>query len=181
MQPITITRERLSLRELAIDDVDAVHAIYGDPQVTAHMSFEPRDRDQVDEIVHRSIASASCEPRVEYALAVIAPDDDLFGFARLAIDPHQQSAATMGFALRRDRWRRGLGTETVRALMDLGFGSLDLHRLWAARSPDNVASHATLIRAGLVEEGRIRGHVQVRGAWRDSVVYGILQDEWSQE
>ncbi|WP_405537210.1 hypothetical protein [Streptomyces sp. NBC_00075] len=34
--------DRLLVRELAPDDVDAVHAIYGDPRATEHLSFDPR-------------------------------------------------------------------------------------------------------------------------------------------
>ena len=178
MHPISYSTERVALRELVVDDVDAVHAVYGDPEATKHLSFEPRTRDQVAEIVHRSIASADADPRVEYALAVTLPRGDLIGYARLAADPHQQRAATVGFALRRDQWGCGLGTETVRALMGVGFDKLGLHRLWAARAPLNTASHRTLTKAGMVEEGRIRSHVFVREAWRDSIVYGVLEEEW---
>lgn len=32
---------------------------------------------------------------------------------------------------------------------------------------------------GMIEEGTIRGHIRVRGTWRDSVVHSILKDEWS--
>ncbi len=102
----------------------------------------------------------------------------LVGFARLALDPHQQRAATSGFALRPESWHVGYGWETVSLLLDLVFQDLDLHRVWAARAPFNEASAKTLLAAGMTEEGRIRGHVFVRGAWRDSITYGILRDEW---
>jgi RimJ/RimL family protein N-acetyltransferase len=36
-----------------------------------------------------------------------------------------------------------------------------------------------MTKLGMVEEGRIRGHLLVRGAWRDSVVHSILEDEWT--
>ncbi|MDN3360132.1 GNAT family protein [Actinomadura sp. DC4] len=183
MYPATYSTERLVLRELAEDDVDALHAIYGDPEVTTHLSFgEPRDRDQVAEILRRSIASATTDPRSEYALGIaLSETGQLIGFARLATDPHQHLGATIGFALRQDQWGQGLGTESVQALMGLAFDKLGLHRLWAARAPLNTASHRTLIAAGMQEEGRIREHVRVRGVWRDSIVYGVLEREWNAE
>lgn len=46
-------------------------AIYGSPQATEHLSFAPRTRGQVGQIVARSIASATTEPRSEYAVAII--------------------------------------------------------------------------------------------------------------
>ncbi|WP_198358398.1 GNAT family N-acetyltransferase [Streptomyces fildesensis] len=180
MQPITHTSARLVLRELAVDDVDAVHAIYGDPEATEHLSFEPRTLDQVAQIIARSIASAADDPRSEYALAVMErATGRLIGFARLATDPHQPQAATMGFALRPDAWGVGYGTETVQALLTLAFEELGLHRVWAARAPDNAPSAKALVRAGMIEEGRIRGHVHVRGVWRDSITYSALLGEWS--
>ncbi|WP_330332386.1 GNAT family N-acetyltransferase [Streptomyces sp. NBC_00536] len=179
MYPVSPSAPRLVLREITHDDVDAVHAIYGNEEATRHLSFEPRTREQVEAIVERSVTSAVASPRDEYWLAVTARETaELIGYARLALDPHQPMAATMGFALRPDAWGQGLGTETVRALLSLAFDHLGLHRVWAARAPLNTASHKTLIRAGMTEEGRIREHVHVRGAWRDSVTYSVLDHEW---
>jgi [ribosomal protein S5]-alanine N-acetyltransferase len=180
MYPVARRSSRLSLREFTVDDVNAVHAIYGSAEVTEHLSFTPRSRHEVGGIVARSIASATASPREEYALAVVEHDgEELIGLARLAMDPHQQRAATMGFALRPDTWGVGFGRETVSLLLNLAFADLELHRVWAARSPLNAASEKTLLAAGMTEEGRIRGHVHVRGAWRDSIVYGTLREEWS--
>ncbi|MDT0305869.1 GNAT family protein [Streptomyces sp. DSM 44917] len=180
MYPVSHPSARLLLRELEAGDVDAVLGIYGSAEATRHLSFEPRSREQVEQIVGRSIGSARARPRTEYALAVcVRQGGELVGFARLADDPHQQRAVTMGFALRPDAWGRGYGTETVAALLAFSFGPLGLHRVWAARSPLNTASEKILLRAGMTEEGRIRQHVHVRGAWRDSLVHAITEDEWN--
>ncbi|WP_411147519.1 GNAT family N-acetyltransferase [Streptomyces sp. A30] len=179
MYPVRGSSQRLRLRELTVDDVDAVFAIYGDPETTEHLSFEPRTREQVGQIVARSIASATAEPRDEYALAIVERDTNaLIGYGRLAMDPHQQRAATFGFALRPDAWGVGYGLETVRLLLGLGFDDLDLHRIWGARSPLNEASAKTMTAAGMVEEGTIRAHIKKAGRWRDSVVHSILDEEW---
>lgn len=180
MYPVQRFSQRLSLRELTIDDVDAVFAIYGDREATQHLSFEPRTREQVGQIVARSMTSATADPRSEYALAVSERDTgDVVGFGRIAMDPHQQRAATFGFALRPDTWGVGYGLETVRLLLGLGFEGLELHRIWGARSPLNEASAKTMAAAGMVEEGTIRGHIFKAGAWRDSVVHSMLADEWA--
>ncbi|MFF0089309.1 GNAT family N-acetyltransferase [Streptomyces canus] len=179
MYPISRSSARLTLRELDIEDVNAVFAIYGNPEATEHLSFEPRSREQVGQIVARSIAAAVETPRTEYALAVIERTTAaLIGFGRLALDPHQQRGATMGFALRPDAWGVGYGLETVRLLLGLGFEDLGLHRIWGARSPLNEASAKTMTAAGMVAEGTIREHIQKAGKWRDSVVHSMLDHEW---
>ncbi|MGW5498931.1 GNAT family N-acetyltransferase [Streptomyces olivaceoviridis] len=179
MYPISRSSARLNLRELTIEDVDAVLAIYGSPEATEHLSFEPRTREQVEQIVARSGAAATDLPRTEFAFAVVErKTDQLIGFARLALDPHQQRGATIGFALRPDVWGVGHGVETVRLLLSVGFGDLNLHRIWGARSPHNEASAKTMTSVGMVEEGTIREHVLKAGKWRDSVVHAILDREW---
>jgi RimJ/RimL family protein N-acetyltransferase len=179
MYPISITGDGVGLREFAADDVDAVLAVYGDPVVVEHLSFEPRNREQVAATLASVIEAAKEEPRREYSLAVVAADE-VIGFARLAVDAQHpgQSSGQIGFALRADRWGHGLGSEAVRLLLRLGFEVLGLHRLWGARSPDNAVSARVMSKLGMEEEGRIRGHLKVRGSWRDSVVHSILEDDW---
>ncbi|WP_371580566.1 GNAT family N-acetyltransferase [Streptomyces sp. NBC_01314] len=180
MHPVHRVSKRLDIRELRPDDADAVFAIYGSEQATEHLSFEPRTRDQVRQIVGRSIEAANAPDRTEYVLAVVEHDmDTLVGFGRLALDPHQPGGATMGFALRPASWGRGYGVETVRLLLGLGFEELSLHRVWGARSPANEASARTMARAGMVEEGRIREHIRKGGVWRDSIVHAMLDHEWA--
>ncbi|GAA0439154.1 GNAT family protein [Streptomyces luteireticuli] len=182
MYPVSRRAHRLELRELTLADADAVHAIYGSPEATEHLSFTPRSRDDVGQIVARSITTATSTPRTEYALAVIERDTAaLIGYGRLATDPHQQQAATFGFALRPDAWGVGYGLETVHLLLGLGFEELALHRIWGARSPLNQASAHTMLKAGMTEEGRIREHVRKDGQWRDSIVHAILAHEWAQQ
>lgn len=176
MYPVKIDGEWIALREFTADDVDALLPIYGDPEATRHMSFEPQTREQVAQFPANAARQAQETPRLEYALAVaLTRTGDLIGSARLALGEHR--SGQIGFALRVDQWGQGLGTETARLLLELGFRRLGLHRIWAARAPDNVSARV-LWKVGMVPEGRIRDHVFVRGAWRDSVTYSILEDEW---
>lgn len=196
MHPVEVTGSggRIRLREFVTADVSALHAVYGDPVATRYLSFEPRSRDEVERIVKGIISDARAVPRCEYAMAVEvthasgraeAPGDAVgigtslgvvIGMARLAVGDYR--SGQIGFALRPDRWHQGLGTEAVQALLELAFNRLELHRVWGARSPTNEASARLMTRIGMREEGRIRDHVFVRGAWRDSVVHSILEDEW---
>ncbi|MEW2490050.1 GNAT family protein [Streptomyces sp. NPDC048411] len=179
MHPVNITGPRLQLRELHSRDVDALHAIQGDADVTRHMKLEPRTREEVEHAISCSITSAGAEPRNIYMLAVVCSEErQLIGYADLDLDPFAEKAATIGFMLRPDIWGRGLGTEVVHLLCALGFHHLGLHRIWATRSPLNAASGKTLLKAGMTEDGRIRDHVFVDGAWRDSITYSVLNHEW---
>ncbi len=168
---------RLRLREFGRGDVEPVLQIYGDPVATEHLSFEPRDRAGVNRFLDTVIGAAEMRPRSEYTVAVLRLDSsELVGVGRLATEAHE--AATIGFALRPDQWRQGLGTELVDLLLKLGFETLELHRVWAAHSPLNQSARAVLQRTGFTEEGRIRHHIRKAGRWRDSITWSILDSEW---
>ncbi|WP_369808277.1 GNAT family N-acetyltransferase [Kitasatospora sp. MY 5-36] len=46
MTPLHLTGPNLALREVEPEDTDDLLAIYGDPEATRHLSFEPRTRNR---------------------------------------------------------------------------------------------------------------------------------------
>jgi RimJ/RimL family protein N-acetyltransferase len=63
-------------------------------------------------------------------------------------------------------------------MLSLGFDVLLLHRVWAGCDPENRASARVLEKVGMRLEGRLRDDVRIRGEYRDTLVYGLLEDEW---
>lgn len=182
MRCVHVTGPRLSLRDVSPDDVDALHAVYGDPAATEHLPFNPRTREEVALIVDEAIAAAKAEPRRLYVLAVTEPGDGpVIGVARLHIEADHPHSAEIGLGLRPDQWGRGIGTDLVRLMLTFGFRQLRLHRVWGARSPANVPAQLAMLTAGMVEEGHIRHHVLTPHGWRDSIVHSALEDEWEGE
>ena len=80
--------------------------------------------------------------------------------------------------MRRADWGKGYATEATKLMAAFGFDTLNLHRLQAACGPDSRASQRLLTRLGFTPEGRLRDHVFTNGAWRDSLLYSLLEDEW---
>ena len=117
-------------------------------------------------------------PRTEFYLAVTPAQgpDRCVGFVRLAFDGVR--AGKLGYAVAFNQWGRGYATDASHMIIDYGFRELGLHRISAAIGPDNHASIAIVKRLGMVREGTIRHHVFTNGAWRDSVLFSVLADEW---
>ncbi|WP_113700911.1 GNAT family N-acetyltransferase [Nonomuraea lactucae] len=180
MRRVQCNGARLSLRDVTETDVAALHAVYGDRAATQYMPFEPRTSSQVADMVREALDAAQAEPRRLYMLAVVDADHrDVIGVARLHIEADHPHSAEIGLGLRPDQWGRGMGTDLIRLLVSFGFKQLGLHRIWGARSPDNLPAQLAMLTAGMVEEGRIRHHVLTPNGWRDSVVHSVLEDEWT--
>ena len=87
--------------------------------------------------------------------------------------------AEVGYALRSDRWGRGLAAEAVALALDWGFRTLALHRIEAGIDPRNDASRRLLERLGFRREGLLRNHRRhADGTPRDTVVFSIIDSEW---
>ena len=93
-----------------------------------------------------------------------------------ARDPANRSG-DLGYAL--DSAFRGMGymTEAVRALMEVGFTELGLHRIWATADVENAPSWRVMERVGMTREGLMRQHSLIRDCWRDSYLYAKLASD----
>ncbi|ROP33349.1 GNAT family N-acetyltransferase [Couchioplanes caeruleus] len=109
-------------------------------------------------------------------LAVADSTDTLIGFVRIGLG--RDRSGELGYAIRRSDWGKGYATEATNLMVTFGFDTLRLHRLQAACGPDNRASQRLLARLGFMPEGRLRDHVFTNGAWRDSLLYSLLDREW---
>ena len=52
-----------------------------------------------------------------------------------------------------------------------------MHRIYATCDVNNVASARVLEKAGMQREGLLRQDMLLRGRWRDSYLYAILEDD----
>ncbi len=95
-----------------------------------------------------------------------------------------QSKAEIAYWLADTFRRKGYGSEAVTAVVQFGFQVLGLHRIEAYVQPSNAASCALLAKLGFTREGLLR---QFRneggraGVWTDSVVFGLLRQDYPSE
>lgn len=177
MYPVKLIGKKVVLREFRFNDEDAVFAIVSDDRVTRWLSYNSRTHDETRAMLAGAIERAKLEPRTEYYLPITLPHDDrAIGFARIGLDGIQ--AGKLGYAVHADRQGHGYGTDAARTMVNFGFRDLGLHRISVAVGPENESSIAVARRLGFQYEGRIRDHVYTNNAWRDSLLYSLLANEW---
>jgi [ribosomal protein S5]-alanine N-acetyltransferase len=168
-----------TLREFRTSDLDDYFAITGDDRVTAWMAFDSYDRAKATDALAGIIERSAREDRPDHMLAITRQDDDhLIGFARIA--PSGAWGAKLGYAIHADHWGHGYATDAARVLLRFAFVTQGRHRVTAAIGPENEASIAVVKRLGFSYEGHLRDHVHTNGAWRDSLLYSILEPEYSE-
>ena len=176
--PVSIFGRRVTLRDFAKDDLEAVLGYASDLAVTQYLDWGPNTRPQTAQFIANAMDRAAESQRWHLELGIVENASGLLiGGARITVRSAEHRTGDIGYVLRRARWGRGYGTETAELLIDFGFGTLGLHRIEATCHPDNLASRKVLERAGMQYEGRARQHVEVRGQWRDSLMFAVLDSD----
>jgi ribosomal-protein-alanine N-acetyltransferase len=178
---VSISTPTLLLREFEPHDLKAIYEFASDPEVLIHSPWGLSTLDQTRSWLSEMRAFREAQPRLTYEFAITRDQGSkVIGTCRFGIKNLETREAYIGYTLRKDEWGKGYATEVARALLTYGFETLGLHRIFATSSPLNIASHRVLEKVGMTQEGVLRKNVLLRGAWRDSVIYSILEDEWSE-
>jgi RimJ/RimL family protein N-acetyltransferase len=174
-----LTTERLLLRELRESDFDDVHAYASLPDVCRYMEWGPNTPADTRAFMDRNLTAQATWPRDSVSLAMeLAAERQVIGSIRLTVGDRANQTGDIGYTLHSGYWRRGYVTEASRALIDVGFGVLGLHRIWADCDPENVGSWGLMEKLGMRREAHHREDKLIKGEWRDSYLYAILADEW---
>ena len=108
-----------------------------------------------------------------------AETDALVGTVTLLAWDRANRRAEIGFIVRPDWQGQGVATEAVGAVLRFAFAEMDLRRVEADADPDNAGSLALLARLGFQREGLARQRWLTFGTWKDSVMLGLLRDDFA--
>lgn len=103
----------------------------------------------------------------------------VIGCVGIGVTDRDQGQASIGWMLSCRYQGQGLATEASHALIDFGFHSMGLHRIFARTGRANTRSWRLMERLGMRREAHFRQSHTVRGEPDDEFVYAILADEWA--
>jgi RimJ/RimL family protein N-acetyltransferase len=174
-----ICTARLLLREFRDADFGDVHDYAADPTVARFMDWGPNAHEQTVEFMDRKRLEQAQWPRDEVTLAVEhLADRRVIGSVRLAASDRPNLTGDIGYSFNSAYWRQGYAAEAARALIEVGFRILGLHRIWAECDVQNVGSWGVMEKLGMRREALIRDGKLIKGVWRDRYVYAVLSGEW---
>ncbi|MEH1989319.1 GNAT family N-acetyltransferase [Nostoc sp.] len=176
---IPLETQRLILRDFVESDWQEVHKYAADAEVVRYLTFGPNTEEDTKNFLQREILLQGKEPRQHFALAVILkPQKQLIGICRISVQDTDNRIGSIGYSFTKEFWGQGYATEAVKAVISFGFQELGLHRIFATCHPENIASARVMQNIGMQQEGYLREHHWIKGEWRDSWLYAILEHEW---
>jgi RimJ/RimL family protein N-acetyltransferase len=174
-----IEGERIYLRPMAAEDLDAVHSYASLAVVSEHQPWGPNSWEETKSYIEDVLMDAAELPQIRFVFAIVLKETEaMIGAGEIWFHNYDNLAGEIGYVLHPDHWGKGLATETAELLLKFGFEEKRLHRIQATCSPDNTNSKKLLEKLGMVPEGKIRDALRLKNGWRDSLLYSILEDEW---
>ncbi|MFI2751938.1 GNAT family N-acetyltransferase [Cellulomonas sp. P22] len=185
--PPVLEQDDVRLRDLTAGDLPRVADLL-DPARPWHATngpyFAPMTRQDVDAYVARLTADVATDPADRALprrhLAVVdAATDLVLGQVTWYWESAETDWRRLGLVLWDETcWGRGVGTTALTLWTDHLFATTDALRLDLATYSGNPGMIRAALKAGYVEEGRMRRARRWAGGVHDAVVLGVLRDEW---
>jgi RimJ/RimL family protein N-acetyltransferase len=163
------------LRPLEHEDAPVIVPWFNDPEVTRNLR---RCRPVSLREEQAFIEGAGREPDDVVLGVAIRQDDRLIGVTGLGHFDHRNRQAMFGISLDKHEWGKGYGTETTRLLVGYCFATLNLNRVWLHVYEYNARGIRAYEKAGFRKEGVLRQDQYREGRYWDTVVMGVLREEW---
>jgi len=156
VQTTILETKRLILRRLTLDDLDALSALYRDPEVRKYfpqgaLTYE-ETREELEWIINVYYGQYG------FGLwATIYKETGEF-IGRCGLLPWMvegRAEVEVAYMLARAYWGQGLGTEAAQAILDYGFEQLQVSRLICMIDPENRASVKVARKIGMTLEKEV--------------------------
>jgi RimJ/RimL family protein N-acetyltransferase len=153
-----LTTERLTFREMVVEDLDFLHSILGDPEV---MRFYPKVFDRVGALdwLNRAMARQQRDGHSFWLVADKITGEPIGQVGLLNQEVDGIVEAEIGYMLARHQWRNGYAREAAVAVRDYAFDQLSKQRVISLIRPVNIPSQRVAMSYGAKPEKLVR--------WRD--------------
>ena len=173
-----IRTSRLVLREFEESDAPSANTYESDAEVVRYQTHGPRSLDESLAYIQQvRTTTAAQTPRRLFDLA-ITHNDQFVGRVGLNIKDPALGEGELWYILHPAHWGQGLVPEAARAMLELGFGELGLHRIIIDTDPRNHASVRVAQKLGMRQEAHFVENFFAKNEWSDSLIFALLRREW---
>lgn len=145
---IIIETERLILREITLEDKEALLKLHADPVVQKYTG-EPvvKSMEEMTKAIEGRIVNYKKYGYGRWA-TILKSGNQFVGWAGLAYLP-EFDEIDIGYRFMPEYWGMGIATEASHAILAYGFDTLQLNRIIAIALPENKASIRVMEKIGM--------------------------------
>jgi len=162
---------RLILRQQVIEDLDALWALYCNPQITKYIPAAPHSYEEAREELEWHMNGHPKYPELGLWATIHKETGKFIGRCGLlpwTIDGRRE--VEVAYTIAQEYWGQGLATEAACGILDYGFEQLNLTRLICLIDPENSASQRVAEKIGMALEKKVDG---IDGDNYPTLIYSI--------
>jgi RimJ/RimL family protein N-acetyltransferase len=177
-----LTGKHVTLRALEREDLKLIHKWQNDEEVMRLARSQPDHAISMEALAAQLEKNLKDEDPTTRRFGIEETSNGkLIGWCSISYNSwaKRYTSADIGLAIgEKDRWQKGYGTEAVSLMLKECFEQLNLHRVSWWTYSENKASIALAKKMGFKEEGRLRENVFFDNTFHDTVVLGLLKNEY---
>lgn len=178
----TMETERCVLRQISVDDAQALFPLASHPDVAKYTPFFGSLHKNPEQTAAFIKERLECHKQGTVFPWVIIEKStmNVIGIIQLFCYSPTHRRAEVGYFLLPDYWNRGITTEVTNAVISFGFRELQLIRLQATTDPRNEGSVRVITKCGMRLEGVLRNYYIVHNEYCDRSMYSLTDTDFFQ-
>lgn len=145
---------KCNLRKIVINDSEHLYGYYNNPQVYQYLDWNgPGSKEQAIEAINRWNRGYTEGWIIRFGIAD-KNTNELIG--TIFLNGFEGQRAEIGYELSEKCWNRGIMSEAIKKVLDLGFNTLERTRIQATVCTENILSEKLLVKNGFEYEGLLR-------------------------
>ncbi|MGF1399415.1 GNAT family N-acetyltransferase [Streptococcus infantarius] len=174
-----VETERFYLRQRLVSDAKDIFDYVSLPEVTWPAGFQPvKNVAEEENYLVNIMPKRWSEKKIPAGYGICPKGSnrviDLIDFNHR----HADDVFEMGYLLHPDYWGQGIMPEAARAILEVGFNLVGLHKIEIECYSYNKASQRIAEKLGFTLESRIRDRKDAQGKRCDLLSDGLLKSEW---
>lgn len=173
--------KRLILRAYEQDDFEDIHAYASNIENIRFNLWGPNTPQDTKAFIEDVLEKAAHDPRIHYDFIIVLKETNrVIGATGLYLNNSYEGH--LGYILNKEYWQNGYAHEAATKLLEFGFLTLKLHRIYATCYAENYGSYRVMEKLGMRHEGTFlkkrKGTRPFDAPWYDEKIYAILDEEY---
>ena len=177
---ITLETERLILRRFTADDAEAAFKNWtSSDAVTKFLRWETyRDISAMRDYINFQLENYKKIDVYDWAIELKELGEPIGSMG--AVDVNEEiGAVEIGYCIGEQWWHRGYTSEALEAVIKFFFEEVGANRVYSEHDVNNPNSGKVMLKCGMKYEGTLRQADRNNTGLCDTVVYGILAEEYN--
>jgi RimJ/RimL family protein N-acetyltransferase len=174
-----IEGKKVRIRAIEKRDIAEIMKWINDPEVKSNLLMRyPVSQYQEEKWIETALGTDNQRNKT---FALETKDGVYLGGIGLHKIDWENSNAEVGIVIgKKEYWNKGYGTDAMLAILDFGFNQMNLHRIYLRVFEFNQRGIRSYEKCGFKKEGILRHDRYREGRYYDTIMMGILKEEFRQ-